>query len=371
MAQYIDSHINPHIDALNIIVCAGSGGVGKTTISAALAVRAAQQGKNVLVLTIDPARRLANALGLESAKVNEPVPVPGQNFKGQLSAGMVDPESVFDEFIRRSAPNKEVAEKLLKNSLYRQLATTLSGSQEFTSLELLLSAKESGNYDLIILDTPPSQHAVDFLRAPEKIFALFQKSITKWFVQSGNNVGVLQGLVNRGTKTVLAALEKATGSKFVSELSDFFENMSNLQEKVSQRSIEVHRLLASDSTGFVLVTGLDEAKLKEAEDFQADLKKSGHNMALIVINRAFPEWLVEKVPNELSGQLREDFEKLLVFHDSLNSYYKQMSQRLKAAQPSEKTFPSIRLPEVEQDIVGLSGLAYLSEIIESQLQEEV
>ncbi|MCB0408231.1 MAG: AAA family ATPase, partial [Bdellovibrionales bacterium] len=138
-----------------ILVCAGSGGVGKTTVSAALGILAAQQGLRVLVLTIDPAKRLANALGLEVDEIPDAVKVPGQNYKGALYAAMVEPKKVFDDFIRKNAPNKGVVEKLLQNSLYKQLSTTLSGSQEFTSLEMLLSAYQSGKYDLVILDTPP------------------------------------------------------------------------------------------------------------------------------------------------------------------------------------------------------------------------
>lgn len=176
-----------------IIVCAGSGGVGKTTVSAALGVRAAELGLRVLVLTIDPAKRLATSLGLVPGQADE---VKVQNFDcdGALFAAAIDPEKIFGEFIKASAKNPEAAERLLRNRLYKQLATTFSGSQEFTSLERLAVAAESASYDLVILDTPPAQHALEFLEAPAKIYALFQDSITKWFVGGGQSSGLFQNL---------------------------------------------------------------------------------------------------------------------------------------------------------------------------------
>src|SRR5690606_14962793 len=134
-------------------------------------------------------------------------------------------------------------------------------------LERVLTAVESEKFDLVILDTPPSQHAVDFLKAPEKIFNLFQESITKWFVGSKPTANFMGRIFNQGTQMVMSALQKVTGAKFIGELSDFFESISALQGKVRERSLRLHRMLASQSTGFILVTGSDQAKLKEASEF--------------------------------------------------------------------------------------------------------
>ncbi len=161
MRQLIENH--------RVIVCTGSGGVGKTTLSAALGVLAARMGKRVLVLTIDPARRLATTLGIDQGA--DEVWVPGQRYAGSLHAGMIDQARIFAAYIRRNATDQATIDGLFNNALYQQLSTTLSGSQEFTSLSKLVDTASSGHYDLVILDTPPVAHAVDFLHAPEKFGA--------------------------------------------------------------------------------------------------------------------------------------------------------------------------------------------------------
>ncbi|NQZ01553.1 MAG: ArsA family ATPase [Bdellovibrionales bacterium] len=349
---------------LDVIVCAGSGGVGKTTMSSTLGVWAAQQGKKVLVLTIDPAKRLANALGLDSSELNKPGQVQGLKASGELHASMIDSQEIFDSFIRKCAPNEQAAERLFANSLYKQLSTTLSGSQEFTSLEALLQAKESGNYDLIILDTPPSQHAIDFLRAPERIFALFQKSITQWFIKGSGDVGLFRKLVNQGTKTALSALEAVTGSKFIQELSDFFESMAELQDEVGQRSIQVHRLLSSERTGFVLITGFDRAKLVEAEKFQRDLRTAGASLSLVLVNRAKPASYESLDMKTLSSEAQNTAQKIDQLKKRESEYFQIQTQFLEELEARLSSSTNMLcLPEVIDDIVGAEGLELLVEIL--------
>lgn len=349
-----------------ILVCAGSGGVGKTTVAASLGVAAAQSGLKVLVLTIDPARRLANALGLGSGDIFEATQVPDQSYPGNLSAMMVEPQVVFDDFIRRSAPNKEVTEKLLANSLYRQLSTTLSGSQEFTSLELLLTAHQSGKYDLIILDTPPAQHAIDFLRSPEKIYSLFQKSITQWFIRSGDeSQGFFRKVFNKGTRLALDALEKITGEGFIRELSGFFENMAELQKIVSERSLMVHQLLSAQETGFVLVTAIDEAKLNEAGLFNEDLKKTGAHLSYLVVNRAFPQWAVKIGEEGLTGENQKVAIKINKFYEKVKSYYSKKDEHVfQLTRLLGSDLPVYQIPEMDVEVVGLDGLEQLAQSIE-------
>lgn len=347
-----------------ILVCAGSGGVGKTTVAASLGVAAAQKGKKVLVLTIDPARRLANALGLKSGEIYHATKVPDQNFSGELFAMMVEPQAVFDDFIRKSAPNKSVTEKLMQNTLYRQLSTTLSGSQEFTSLELLLTAHQSGEYDLIILDTPPAQHAIDFLQSPEKIYSLFQKSITQWFVRSGEDAGFLKNMFNKGTKLALDALEKITGEGFISELSGFFENMAELQKSVSERSLMVHQLLSAKETGFVLVTAIDEAKLHEAENFHLDLQKTGAHLSYLVVNRAFPLWAESVNEDEVSEQQQSVAQGINAFYQKVKTYYgKKDAHVVRLSEALGSALPVYQIPELDEDVVGLQGLERLAQLI--------
>ncbi len=362
-----------------VVVCAGSGGVGKTTLACCLGILLAQQGKKVLVLTIDPARRLASALGLasDSAIGLAEVKVPGQNYAGELYASMIDPQLVFDDFVQRRAPSPEAAERLMKNSLYRQLVGQLSGSQEFTSLERLLSAVESNRYDVVILDTPPTQHAVDFLRAPERIFALFQESVTKWFARrdpraspSGGVKKLLNQVVQRGTHTALKALEKITGSAFVVELGDFFESMAALQSQVSGRSIEVHRLLTSERTGFLLVTGFDHSKLVEAKDFYGELKRGGYSLSGIIVNRSQPSWLslqsLDPSPLPSTPQMRD----LLDLYQKLQRYYvlrQDVYGEFQAHLRGE--VPYWLLPEIKGPVQGLEGLEQISRVMSGERQK--
>lgn len=347
-----------------VLVCAGTGGVGKTTISAALAWRAAHEGKRVLVLTIDPARRLADALGVKLGTSEQEVKIQG---KGRLFAAMIDPETIFRDFVLRSSPNPATSERLLRNRLFKELSSSLSGSQEFTSLERLLSAVESGRFDLIVLDTPPTQHAIDFLRAPERIFSLFQESVTRWFTDPDKSKGIFQQVFSRGTKTVLGALERITGKGFLTELSDFFMAAAEIQSTVAARSIAVHRLLADPSTGFVLVSAFDEAKMKEAAEFASDLRRSGHQLKAVVINRALPEWLSHENGKTVLAASDETLQRLEGLHSQMTSYYADrnrgydlMIERLHGE------VPVIRVPEEKRNIEGIEGLARIAAKLEGE-----
>jgi anion-transporting ArsA/GET3 family ATPase len=317
------------IERNRIMICVGSGGVGKTTISASLAIRAAQMGRKVLVMTIDPSRRLRDALGLV-VDSSQAVPVPGQKYSGQLSAQLLNAEHIFKEFILQSTHRRDLAELLLKNRLYQQLSTTLSGSQEFTSLLQLSKIVSESDYDTIILDTPPAQHALDFLEAPEKIEALFQDNIVRWFIGDEDEVGLIRKMISRGTRTVLGALEKITGSTFMRELNDFFVSVRGVQAKINEKTQQVREILFSQNTGFVLITGFDVAKLKEASLLKAYLDQKGYRLAAVVINRAFPLWT--------QGQASIDDAALAATYDM------------------GKILPVVRIPDLNKELTGLEGL---------------
>ncbi len=272
-----------------VIVCVGSGGVGKTTVSSAIALRAAQMGRKVLVLTVDPAKRLKSTMGLES---KDEAAIQDPSIKGSLEASVIDNKKIFDEFVTRASGNPERAQKILKNKLYVQMSTTLSGSQEFTALEKLYSSSESGKYDLIVLDTPPTKHAIDFLEAPQKLSALFNEKITQWFRDpASGEKSFFRSIIQTGTKQVLRALESLTGSEFMRELADFFQSIQQWQGKLEKRIADMHKLLVHPKTHFVLVTSFDEAKLKEAEFFSREIRKSGYQLSNVIINRAYPKGL--------------------------------------------------------------------------------
>lgn len=267
-----------------VIVCIGSGGVGKTTVSASLGYLLADQGYKTLVLTIDPARRLATTLGIEGK--TEITEVPGLSLKGKLYASIVDHPTVFNEFITRASGKDADISKIFKNKLYQQLSTNLSGSQEFTALEKLYSAYESGEFDWIVLDTPPSKHAIDFLNAPQKLGALFNEGVTKWFRASDGKGSWMAQIVSTGTRQVIQILEKLTGSEFIKELGLFFSYIHAWQDRLEDRIVKTHSLLVSPSTQFFLVSSLDEVKMAEAMNLGQEVRKQGYLLTKIIINKS-------------------------------------------------------------------------------------
>lgn len=344
-----------------VIVCAGSGGVGKTTIAAALAVRAAHLGLKVLVLTIDPAQRLKTALGLEGSVSGYRL-VPEQKFSGQLYAEMVIAQVAFDEFVRSHLQSEESVHRLLNNPLYRQLTTHLSGSQEFTSLQRLYTAVQSGDFDLVVLDTPPTQHAIDFLHAPERLFALFQKSITRWFSFPKKSDGLWASLMAKGTKTVFSAFERVTGSEFIQQLANFFQSVEELQETISDLSVGTHRLLLSQQTAFVLVTGYDPIKLKEAEYFRQQLDRGGYKLTTILVNRAFPDWFIQGVPcaPQENHPLAALFKQTLDYYSERAAVVEAFKRRI------EGSIEVVTLPDSDHEVYGLEGLGFLGQIMHNR-----
>lgn len=348
-----------------IIISIGSGGVGKTTVAASLAVEAAQKGKTVLVLTIDPSKRLAQTLGIQNS--NQITEVPDQSFPGKLFASVLEHKSVFDSFIQKVANNKIKVDKILKNKLYQQLTTTLSGSQEFSALEMLYSNYKSGKYDLIILDTPPSKHAIDFLNAPQKLAALFHHGMTKWFIKDKNKNGFLQNVFHAGTKKVLQAFETITGSEFIRELSDFFANIEEWEGKLEDHMVEFQNMLTSSQTAFVLVTHYDKAKLDEAKYLANEIRKSGFELNTIILNKAFPAWFeLGKIPEAQNAEEK----KLLLLLKDLNNYYEKRGLLFARFQQEINSFKinTVKIPDYFDDIKDLDGLINVAKSLEKNLR---
>ncbi len=345
-----------------VIICSGTGGVGKTSLSASLGVLAARNGLKTLVLTIDPAQRLAQSLGIEKAPGADVAVTQQPN----LSAAMVDARREFDEFVL-GAVDQGIAKKLFDNRLYQQLVSNLSGSQEFTSLVRLLQSYKSGHYDLVILDTPPTQNAVDFLRAPERLYALFQDSVVGWFANPNESEGWIKRTLHHGTRIVTGALENVTGSIFIHELRDFFSHVAHLKERIAKVSKDVTTLLHSGDCGFILVTGFDETKLKESLEFQQDLLSEQLKLRAVVVNRWFPEWTQGERNWPESWQSNPDFQVLKSLYAQFAEYFKHRQEVFeKLRDQLGATVPVIRLPDFKNSVQGLEDLGVMATVIEEK-----
>tara|TARA_B110001454_G_scaffold219201_1_gene251891 strand:- start:36454 stop:37524 length:1071 start_codon:yes stop_codon:yes gene_type:complete len=309
-----------------VVVCIGCGGVGKTTVSASLGYMLADQGYKTLVLTIDPAKRLATTLGIEGTK--EITEVPGVQLKGKLFASVIDHQTVFNEFIKRASGAGADVTPIFRNKLYQQMSTTLSGSQEFTALEKLYSAYESGEYDWIVLDTPPSKHAIDFLNAPQKLSALFNDSVAKWLRNSDGKGGLLSQIISSGTRQVIQILERLTGSEFVKELRLFFFYIHAWQDKLENRIVQVHNLLISDKTRFFLISSLDEVKMTEALNLGQEVRKQGYQLTKIIINKSRFEKTFDFKVGPGSTQSAASLKELELFKVSFEKYIAQREELL-------------------------------------------
>jgi anion-transporting ArsA/GET3 family ATPase len=277
------STMEPWLHDARLVVCVGSGGVGKTTTSAALALRVAQSGRRVLVLTIDPAKRLANAMGLASLG-NHPqrVALDAPN-GGELHAMMLDARASFDALIEDAAGDD--ADRILGNRVYRMMADHFAGVQEYMAVVRLYDMYERGGWDLIVLDTPPAKHAVDFFRASSRAAALFDERIMRWFTPNARGGKILQRVFNPGA-VVLKLLATIGGEQFIAELSEFFEALALIRDKLQDRGERVDQILTDAQTKYVVVASPDPRRVREALEFHDKLSEMGKQVERFVLNRS-------------------------------------------------------------------------------------
>ncbi len=302
------------LGARDVIVCAGSGGVGKTTTSAVIGLQAAIEGQDVLVMTIDPAKRLANSLGIESLgdKAQE---IPLEQFQevgveadGELSAMMLDMKASFDRLVERQAPDEETKEAIYENRFYEYFSTSLAGTQEYAAAERLYEIHRDQDYDLVILDTPPTTHALDFLEAPERMAEAIENKAFQWLYQQDLFKGESGfGLFSVGSSYVLKQLSKFTGEELLEELSVFLQHFSPMLEGFQERSEKVRSLLTGDDCGFIVVTSPDPHTKDEAVHFYEELGEERVAVEGFVVNRVHPQWVdreeFEREPEELAEEL--------------------------------------------------------------------
>lgn len=346
--------IDELLKSKKVVVCVGTGGVGKTTTSAVLGFRAAKLGLKTLVITVDPSQRLASLLNI-GREDSLPTEVPYEKLNSKLSGVVVNPSAIFDQFLSQSIEDQKEIDQLKKNRLYVQLKTRLSGSQEFTSLELLHRHVTSGEYDLVILDTPPAQNAIDFLEAPERLHALFDSSVTQWFLKTPAKQSFFRQVLSTGSEKVLSSLKKLTGDEFITELQEFFHLAQSWQEKLIDRMKDVQKILTNKDTLFLLVAGYDEVKLQEALKFERKIKKQGFPVEAFVVNQMLPEWLEEQNSFE-DVELRKASE-------DMSKYYSERKKQIEDLERTHPQTPILHIPLVASEMTGFEDLASLAKIL--------
>src|SRR3954453_173393 len=258
--------LEPLLEGRRMVICAGSGGVGKTTTAAAVALGLAEQGRKVAVVTIDPARRLANALGLQELD-NEPRRVQA-DVAGELWAMMLDAKRTFDELIEHLAPDERTRDEVFANRIYQQLSSAVAGSQEFTAIAKLYELDQSGEFDVLVLDTPPSRNALDFLNARDRLTRFFQGGPLRMFMRPAGLGGRILG---RGTGVVFGVLQRVTGVDLLRDLSVFFRSLGGMIDGFTERARRVGALLEDPATTFLIVTAPRHDPVEEAIFFHRKL----------------------------------------------------------------------------------------------------
>ncbi len=359
-----------------VVVCVGSGGVGKTTTAAALAVRAAMEGKKVLCLTIDPARRLANSLGLSHMHTEEQeisrdlFEENGLELRGSLSAMMLDTKRTFDDLVARYASSPEARERILQNKLYQYVSTSLAGTQEYMAMEKLHDVRQRSEWDLIVLDTPPTSNALDFLDAPERLVGLIDSPAIRWFVQAFQSSGKISlNLVGKGAAFLLRGLAKFTGAEFLDYVAEFVVDLNELFGGFRQRAAEVEAALRSPEVAFVIVTSPSPLAIEEAVFFHRRLGEGRMQADAFVVN-AMHELLPE--PSAKRPELERAAAEVLPEGMDVRRAVERMrraldderlqgvadrieAERLRTMVQSETQF--VEVPAFEEDVHDLAALA--------------
>jgi anion-transporting ArsA/GET3 family ATPase len=333
-----------------VVVCCGPGGVGKTTLAAALGVAGARLGRATCVLTVDPARRLADALG--GAELgNQPVALEG-SWSGSLAALMLDSKGTFDELVRRYAPSERQAEAILGNRIYRNLTQALSGTHEYMAAEKLYELAEEGDFDLVVVDTPPTRHALDFLEAPERLrrfldhrFVQLLLAPTRTYLRA----------VSFAMQSLLRTVAKVAGRDIVEDAVAFFRAFEGMEQGFRDRARRVTALLAGPETAYVLVTAPRRAVLDEASWFVGELARRGRALGAVVANRVHPDFGPPR--QGLPPSLEPLAENAVRLHEAAVADRTAVAQ----AAPRDPGVPLVLVPLFERDLRDLAALEAVAE----------
>ncbi len=365
--------------AKEIVICCGAGGVGKTTTAAAAAAMAGLSlGGKVLVLTIDPARRLADALGLQELG-NVEARVPDEAFKragvevrGEVWAAMLDTKESWDDLVRTHAPDPATARRILENRLYQNVSGRFVQSHEYIAMERLYEIHRSGRYDLIVVDTPPTRNALDFLAAPDRMADFFSSRLLRWMTRPARS-----RLVNVASRPFYQAADRILGSQFLEEIAEFFLLFQTMYPGFVERARAVDHLLHDRRTTFVVVTTLEAAPAREAEFFLRALREQGFHTGALVLNKVLPEYLLDaraaSAAERLAAASEEDAQRLAdagspsavarVLREVGESYRnfsvvakRESELRAELASSAEVV---VSIPSFETDIFDMSGVLRL------------
>ncbi len=356
------------IDDAHVLVTTGAGGVGKTTTAAALGLAGAKRGRRCLVLTIDPARRLAQAMGLETLR-NEPqaidLPAEGVPEGGGLEAMMLDMQSTFDALIDRHAGSRSKAETIKSNRIYQTLSSTLAGTQEYMAMEKLHELDQRDEWDLLIIDTPPTRNALDFLDAPNRMTNFLEGRLLKALMRPGLAAGrgYLRAL-NFGATAFMRLAGKVTGMGLLEDLASFFRNFEGMYEGFKERAEEVLELLEQPDSRFVVVTSPQPPPLREARFFLDRLEQEGLHLGGVVVNRIHPrleapadedlERAAADQPDDTTGRAVAGALRLL---SDVRNLGQRERRDVAAALYGRRVRALCEVPLLSSDIHDLEGLA--------------
>lgn len=354
------------IDSASVVVCCGSGGVGKTTTAAAIAVEAARRGRRVVVVTIDPAKRLADALGLSGSLDNEPRAVDGALLGDpdlELWAMMLDARATFDSVVRRHARDEAQVGRILDNAFYRNVASRLSGSQEYMAAEKLYELHNDERFDLVVVDTPPSREALDFLDAPQKLMNFLDHRVYRWLVAPTR--GGLK-VLNVAAQPIIRTIGRVIGADVLADAITFFRAFEGIESGFRERARAVQTLLRSRSTRYVVVASPRRDTVEEALYFVGQLGREGVDVGALVLNRMLPEFgrgSSASARTAARKAIREGNEELAALHRNLADLRAMSEAEATAVEPviaAVATAPVVRLeqrPEDVHDLVAILSLA--------------
>ena len=358
-----------------VLVACGSGGVGKTTTAASLALRAALSGRRVLVCTIDPSRRLATSLG-KGALSSRPRAIEIKSFApargGALFAMVLDVKGTFDALVLRHTPEGPERDRILKNRFYVHVSAALAGSHEYMAMEKLLELTKDDRFDLIVLDTPPTRHALDFLEAPDRLLGFLDVSVLRFFLRPYFKAGRLTMQVATRTGAMLLKLaDRFLGLQFLQELSEFFLAFEGMYDGFRARASEVQALLRAPSTGFVLVAGHQAQALEEALYFHKRLVEKKLGFVAFVVNRVHLDPARERDARRgtqvrLASGLAARLAQTLREQQVLARVERQAIARLEV----DTRDKPLLVPELEQDVHDLRGLLAFAALVFPRGREE-